>query len=448
MDKKIITAFVVGASFAGGMLINSNIVRADSEFSGIVNTTKITSLYNDDGKLVTNRALAANTPWLTDKKIQIGDMGDFYRVSTHEFVKAGDVQLQHGQSENGIVRAGSNGALVYNYSNGDYKATDRKLSANSSWRYNHTDIVGSKTWYQVSSDGWINSDDASTSTSIDNTGVAKINYAPDSGIDLWQGYGTNKVATGQKLYNGSEWRFDSKVIDANGDAWYQVGNNQWLEGTYLQITNEKFDQAAAEIWDPNFAAVKVNNDTTIYNNNDYNSGKKGSAYAGQTLQVDSTLQNGNVTWYEVSNGGWIPSSAATQITTYRSPIILNGKTKDQAISDVIAAAKQELGKPYVWNAKGPDSFDCSGLMQYVFRQATGQNIGSWTVPQETSGTKVALSDMKPGDLVFWGPAGVTYHVGLYLGNNQYLNALRPGTNVKIDTISSDFMPSFGVRVIQ
>ncbi|MFC6322400.1 C40 family peptidase [Companilactobacillus baiquanensis] len=448
MNKRIITAFAIGASFAGGILLNTGLVHADTDFNGIVNTTKVTSLYNDDGKLVTNRALAANTPWITDKKIQIGDKGDFYRVSTHEFVKAGDVQLQHGQSENGIVKAGSNGALVYTYDNGDYKSTDRKLSANSAWKYNHIDTIGSKTWYQVSDNGWINSDDASTSTSITNTGVAKVSYAPDSGIDLWQGYGTNKVATGQKLYNGSEWRFDSKVIDSNGDAWYQIGTNQWIEGTYLQITNESFDQAAAEIWDPNFAAVKVNSDTNIYNNNDYNSGKKASAYAGQTLQVDSTLQNGNTTWYEVSNGGWIPSSAATQITTYRSPIVLNGKTKDQAISDVIAAAKQELGKPYVWNAKGPDSFDCSGLMQYVFRQATGQNIGSWTVPQETAGTKVSLSDLQPGDLVFWGPAGVTYHVGLYLGNNQYLNALRPGTNVKIDTISSDFAPSFGVRVIQ
>ena len=87
-------------------------------------------------------------------------------------------------------------------------------------------------------------------------------------------------------------------------------------------------------------------------------------------------------------------------------------------------------------------------MQYVFRSATGQNIGSWTVPQETAGTKVAISDLQPGDLVFWGPQGASYHVALYLGNNQYLNALRPGTNVKIDTISSSFAPSFGVRIFQ
>lgn len=87
-------------------------------------------------------------------------------------------------------------------------------------------------------------------------------------------------------------------------------------------------------------------------------------------------------------------------------------------------------------------------MQYIFRSATGQNIGSWTVPQETAGTKVAISDLQPGDLVFWGPEGASYHVALYLGNDQYLNALRPGTNVKIDTISSSFEPSFGVRIFK
>lgn len=85
-------------------------------------------------------------------------------------------------------------------------------------------------------------------------------------------------------------------------------------------------------------------------------------------------------------------------------------------------------------------------MQYVFKQVTGQNIGGWTVPQESIGTHVSINDLQAGDLVFWGDPGATYHVGLYIGNNQYLNALRPGTNVKIDTISSSFEPSFGVRV--
>ncbi len=448
MSKKVITAFLIAAGMTGGLILNSSQLNVKAASKGIVNTTKMTFLYNEQGKLVKDRALAPKTAWVYDQQIQIGDQGSFYRVATHEFVKTSDVSVQHGQAEQGIIRTGSNGALMYGYDAGNYKSTGTKLAARSAWQYSKVDNANGKTWYQVTADGWINSDDASTSNFINNSGVAKISYGPAGGINLWTGYGTHKVATGQKLTNGSEWNFSQKVIDANGDAWYMIGNNQWIEGTYTKITNQVFDTSAAQNWDPNFAVVKVNQKASVYNDSNYKSGVKESSAAGTLLQVASTEQTGNVIWYELSNGGWIPSTVVTEMTNYRSPVTLNGKTKQQTIDAVVSAAKQQLGKPYVWNAKGPSGFDCSGLMQYVFRQATGQNIGSWTVPQETAGTKVSINQLQRGDLVFWGPSGASYHVALYLGNNQYLNALRPGTNVKIDRISSSFKPSFGVRVFK
>jgi len=447
MNKKLFSTLLIGTSIVGGLAFNSNQVKADA-LNGIVTTTRVAHLYNNDGKLIANRALAANTPWLTNSKTELPEVGSVYQVATHEFVKADDVEFQHGHATTGRVNSGSNGALIYNYKDGNYIATTNKLNANSKWQYNYTDTANGKTWYQVATNSWINSDDASTSTKIGNTGIAKISYAPSAGTDLWQGYGTNKVATGQKLANGTNWRFSQKVIDANGDSWYQIGSNQWISGAFTKITNSNFDSTAAHIWDPNYAALQVNKNSAIYSDSKYSASSQGRVSAGKLVQVDSTVQEGNTIWYELSDGGWLPSSAVSEIKTTRSPIILNGKSKSQAISDVIAAAKQQLGKPYVWNAKGPDSYDCSGLMQYVFRQATGQNIGSWTVPQESAGVKVAINQLQPGDLLFWGASGASYHVGLYLGNNEYLNALRPGTNVKIDKISSYFAPSFGVRVLQ
>jgi cell wall-associated NlpC family hydrolase len=85
-------------------------------------------------------------------------------------------------------------------------------------------------------------------------------------------------------------------------------------------------------------------------------------------------------------------------------------------------------------------------MYYVFLNATGKNIGGYTVPQESAGTQVSVSNLQAGDLVFWGSHGNTYHVALYLGGGQYLEAPKPGYNVRISTLSSYFMPSFGVRV--
>jgi cell wall-associated NlpC family hydrolase len=134
------------------------------------------------------------------------------------------------------------------------------------------------------------------------------------------------------------------------------------------------------------------------------------------------------------------STAATTTTTTSS------SSRTAKINAVIALAKKQLGKPYVWGAKGPSSFDCSGLMYYVFLNATGKNIGGYTVPQESAGTQVSVSNLQTGDLVFWGNHGNTYHVALYLGGGQYLEAPKPGYNVRISTLSSYFMPSFGVRV--
>lgn len=145
------------------------------------------------------------------------------------------------------------------------------------------------------------------------------------------------------------------------------------------------------------------------------------------------------TWFNLGGNQWVGAGSVTV------PAVASAaSTKVQAVINV---AKQQIGKPYVWGGKGPTGFDCSGLMHYAFANGAGKEIGGWTVPQESAGTQVSINNLKAGDLVFWGSRGATYHVGLYLGNNQYLHAPQPGQNVTIASISSYFMPSFGVRVL-
>ena len=97
-------------------------------------------------------------------------------------------------------------------------------------------------------------------------------------------------------------------------------------------------------------------------------------------------------------------------------------------------AKQFLGVPYVWGGTTPSGFDCSGLMQYVYAQL-GYSIGRTTYKQVNDGTAVDKSNLQPGDLVFFSNNGDIHHVGMYVGNGQFLHAPHTGDVVKISSLS-------------
>ncbi|WP_405788425.1 NlpC/P60 family protein [Streptomyces sp. NBC_01367] len=99
----------------------------------------------------------------------------------------------------------------------------------------------------------------------------------------------------------------------------------------------------------------------------------------------------------------------------------------------VAFAYGAIGKPYVWGATGPGSFDCSGLTQAAWRSA-GVSLPRTTYTQINSGRRVSRDQLAPGDLVFF-YSGVT-HVGLYVGNGQMIHAPRPGSTVRLAPIDS------------
>jgi peptidoglycan DL-endopeptidase CwlO len=91
-------------------------------------------------------------------------------------------------------------------------------------------------------------------------------------------------------------------------------------------------------------------------------------------------------------------------------------------------AYRELGKPYVWGAAGPNSFDCSGLTQYVWAKA-GVYLDHYTGAQWNEGRHVSQSELQPGDLVFFGSD--LHHVGIYVGNGNMIEAPHSGANVRV-----------------
>ena len=98
---------------------------------------------------------------------------------------------------------------------------------------------------------------------------------------------------------------------------------------------------------------------------------------------------------------------------------------------VVGIAMQYLGTPYVWGGASPGGFDCSGFVQYVYNQV-GVALPHHAASQFSYGTPVSISDLQPGDLVFFDGLG---HVGIYIGGGQYIHSPHTGDVVKISNLS-------------
>jgi cell wall-associated NlpC family hydrolase len=105
---------------------------------------------------------------------------------------------------------------------------------------------------------------------------------------------------------------------------------------------------------------------------------------------------------------------------------------------VLAYAKSQVGKAYVYGAAGPDSFDCSGLTMMAWKQS-GVNLPHSSSAQYSAGRHVSESELQPGDLVFY--YSPISHVGIYIGDGQIVNALNPGSGVQISGLHD--MPYVG-----
>ena len=103
---------------------------------------------------------------------------------------------------------------------------------------------------------------------------------------------------------------------------------------------------------------------------------------------------------------------------------------------IVAYASNFLGRQYVWGATGPENFDCSGLMQYVYAHF-GVTLSRTTFTQINEGTYVARENLQPGDLIFFGTESNPHHVGMYVGNNSYIQAPRTGDVVKISALTRE-----------
>ncbi|MER7725611.1 C40 family peptidase [Streptomyces sp. NPDC096323] len=139
-----------------------------------------------------------------------------------------------------------------------------------------------------------------------------------------------------------------------------------------------------------------------------------------------------------STGSSSSGSTASETPSYTS-------TATGSAAAVVAFAQAQIGDAYVSGGTGPNSWDCSGLVQAAFR-SVGVDLPRVSQSQSTAGTQVSLSNLQPGDILYWGGAGSAYHVGIYVGGGQFVGAQNSSTGVVQKSLDYD-PPSGAVRVL-
>lgn len=278
----------------------------------------------------------------------------------------------------------------------------------------------------------------------------KISYLPGKSLNIWTSYNNGKFM-GYRAKDGTVWNVAETAVDSKGNLWYKVGTREWIEARYTVDVDED-----GQINTLSKSKSKKKSSIVNLANKVKKSTKKDTKTATSTSSATKTTTTSKKTSTnkaaEVKKVQQIVNAAVKKTQTTSS---VQASSRAGAI---VSLAKQQIGKPYVWGANGPDSFDCSSLVQYVYQKAAGVNLPRTTYDQikvgqtvyaksQSNNQPVSANDLQVGDLLFWGSETAPYHVAIYIGNNQYVNAATPEQGTILQTLTSYYSPTIVKRVL-
>ncbi|MBZ1514603.1 NlpC/P60 family protein [Leuconostoc mesenteroides] len=273
------------------------------------------------------------------------------------------------------------------------------------------------------------SSEESTLASTADSSVSSEESAPSSSVTE-----SSSVSSGSDEETSSATEATSSTTSSTADV---VSETQNTSGnTSLQSSETIAASAASDATAYTSSSDSTAADASANINSSYGAAAVSSSdsSAGQQYNQLSSTTNSNGSLVNLSTG------SVSQIVNSNTTQSMSGNS-----AAIIALAQQLVAQniPYVWGGGTPSTgFDCSGLVSYVFKNAAGISLPHSSVEQEMYTQKKSVSQAQPGDLLFWGTPGASYHVAIYIGNNQYIAAPKPGLNVRVETISPNFLPSF------
>ncbi|MGL5314082.1 MAG: SH3 domain-containing protein, partial [Peptostreptococcaceae bacterium] len=315
------------------------------------------------------------------------------------------------------------------------------LETSSGWHKvklsNGTTGWASSQYISTSSSGGSSSDNNSGSNNGSTT-VSGTATVTASTLNIRSGASTSHSVIA-KAYKG-----DKVELLESSNGWNKVklsnGTTGWASSEYLSTSSSSDNNSGS-----NNGSTTVSGTATVTASAlNIRSGASTShsvvakAYKGDKVELLESL-NG---WYKVklSNGttGWASSEYLSTSSSGGSSSDNNTSSQDK-VQKVLDVAHAQLGKPYVWGAEGPNSFDCSGLTYYVYKQA-GVSLPRTSKEQYSKGTSVSKSNLQAGDLIFSSTdgSGSITHVAIYVGDGYMIHAPRSGKNVEKVSINNSY----------
>lgn len=233
---------------------------------------------------------------------------------------------------------------------------------------------------------------------------------------------------------------DCVVVIRKTDDWYLVNYNLhigYMHADYLTVKErENVDLGAASV-EPAVVNLRKGPST--------GSSLLTQLKAGEQVEIFGF----NCGWYKVRYEGQVGYIRSDLLTLLEKPEGNQGRAASADVSvpasgssgsssdlgrQIATYAQQYVGYPYVYGGKSPSGFDCSGFMQFVFAQF-GYQINRTATAQLANGYYVEYDDMQPGDIIYFGFGSTASHVGMYIGNGQFVHAQNSSTGVVITSLS-------------